>query len=204
MEILKSFGIYEIIAVFIPGIIAFYFVDRFYALNLFQNTNLLVIASLSYVLGQLLQGVARLIEGIYWKFWGGIPTVWILNKRKSVFSNEFRERIFKLFKDNYELELNEKNLFLIKEFANDDFRLQIFNTHYGLFRALSTISIIFLVGYLFRCRNLTDIAMAGVLLIIAIISLHRMHTFSIHYAKRLFSVFVEKSEKRHFKWVQKA
>ena len=191
MEILKSFGIYEIIAVFIPGIIAFYFVDRFYALNLFQNTNLLVIASLSYVLGQLLQGVARLIEGIYWKFWGGIPTVWILNKRKSVFSNEFRERIFRLFKDNYELELNEKNLFLIKEFANDDFRLQIFNTHYGLFRAISTIFIISLIGCLFKRK----ISVAVVLLILAIISFYRMHTFSIHYAKRLFSVFIEKSEK---------
>ena len=191
MEILRSFGIYETIAVFIPGVITLYFVDDFYCLNLLENSNFLILLAFSYVCGQLLQGISKLIESLYWKLWKGNPTEWMLSQQKNIYDNKLREKVLKSFKNEYGFELNHQNLFLIKEVANDDFRLQVFNTHYGLFRALGTIFAILVISYLLKSK----IAMAGTLLIITIISLHRMHTFSVHYAKRLFAVFIEKTEK---------
>lgn len=158
---------------------------------------------LSYIAGQLIQGLGNFLESVWWKLFRGVPTDWLRTRNNKVISLSQINKIEELIKNqlapsNFEsikkLSKNEwylltRQIYSIIEIVNKSKRIDVFNGLYGLNRGIATSFLIITIIYLFY-YGFTNISIIIVLLILFSLSLYRMHRFAIHYARELFVQFI--------------
>ncbi len=143
----------------------------------------------AYAAGQLVQAVGNYIEWAWWKLWGGMPSVLVLGG-KYVTADQHR-RILDAIRSggmsadpNLEKLPRVQRLAIVREMysvvvaAKRASRVDIFSGNYGLMRGLAA-AILILLGA-------QSLLVAGVLTIMLLLALQRMHRFSKHYAIELF------------------
>jgi len=148
----------------------------------------------AYAAGQLVQAVGNYIEWAWWKLWGGMPSVLVLGG-KYVTADQHR-RILDAIRSggmsadpNLEKLPRVQRLAIVREMysvvvaAKRASRVDIFSGNYGLMRGLAAAILILLGAAVATGQSLL---VAGVLTIMLLLALQRMHRFSKHYAIELF------------------
>jgi hypothetical protein len=157
-----------------------------------------VFAALAYVAGHLTQAVGNLLEGVYWRFWGGMPSDWV--RTGKMLSTKQYERLAATL----ESRVGTKDLATIapghwfpvtREIyaavaqAKRADRVEVFNGLYGLSRGIAAAGVILLLAVPFRDPRAWG-AMLG-LAVLTVVATYRMHRFGKTYARELFVQFLD-------------
>lgn len=213
MQALKL-NIYEFSMLLLPGCVFLYGLSLLYPIFGFdiQNNNNLSIGNLglflilSYILGHLIQGLGNIIEWIYGKTFGG-PTDWIRSGKGYILSEVQIKNLNKQLMQKLGLSFANKSadirkfdrktwgsitlqIYAAVRHAKANERVEIFNSNYGLFRGLS-VSLILLAITVYIRFGARQLIVSAILIGLTIISLYRMHRFSKHYARELFTQFLQ-------------
>ena len=208
----KDFSFYEFVGVIAPGTVFLVILFQAFpeAIKVFDAKNLSlgafgIFVIIAYTVGHLIQSIGNIIESLWWRIWGGMPTNWIINDKKCDYlSKEQLEALplkittvlsieAKLSLSDYEpkqwLPITRQIYAAVKQ-ANASERIDIFNGNYGFFRgiaaALATSLIMLIIKF--------DISNLWILLIIIasfVMAVARMHRFAKHYARELFVQFLQ-------------
>src|SRR5207302_129237 len=101
----------------------------------------------AYAAGQLVQGMGNLVELLWWRLWGGMPSKRVLSGR--YLSREQRKRLVESLKKdpkiNRDLEMADKaeyggivrEVYVVVSGAGKAARIDTFNGNYGLLRGLA-------------------------------------------------------------------
>jgi len=208
-KITTYFNPFEFKSIIIPGgyVLSFLLIthpslESFIATITFGGFSLFVF--LSFIVGQLINSLSYFQEKLFWYFFGGMPTDWVLGE------NRQKKRWAKILTETQLLKLDEliqKKLIIdLNSVHTNDYRAVVHqlrlnihndklqrlvdhNTHYCLHRALSTASAL-LAFYLFFIYAWT----IGIIIIICLfLFLYRMYKFGIYYARELFLQFINVS-----------
>ena len=213
---ISKFGLYDLIAAVIPGILFLWGVSMFSVSTDIPLTGGIVetsvLIALGYVTGLILQGIGQgLTEKILLKIWGGSPSARWLLPDDNKFSREYKSKIKKVVEDKYSIKANEEQskeaqlkrnqeIFYLcfnavdKEKLSD--RPQIFNAHYGLFRCLLTTFILlffFDLGVLLFGEPQNKSVIYGVLVFAVIgvvVSYFRTKKRGEDFAKSIYDLFL--------------
>lgn len=201
-----EFSFYDFVGVIAPGALVlvgatylFPAVGEFKSLPNIELGGLGVFAALAYVAGQLMQAVGNVIESIYWRSWGGMPSQWVL-KGKLLSASQFK-RLGDVANARFGIPdlgsadpkgwfstTREMNARVIS--AARDHRLNIFNGNYGLMRGIAAAALVLVVATLSTKGTAAWIA-ALLLAGAAGVALYRMHRFGVHYARELFVQYLD-------------
>jgi hypothetical protein len=161
----------------------------------------------SYVAGHLLQSVANLLEGPYWKLRGGWPSAWVRNGTKRLVAGEQRavlpdaiERILGLRISTLEGVGEREWDSIIRQMkaaledAERNRRVEVFNSNYGLFRGLVVAFLIDSV-LVALVRHWEGVPMIALLIVSVALALQRMDRFARHYSRELVAQFLQLARK---------
>ncbi len=101
----QKFDYYDAVAHLIPGtigcLVLLYFSDLLGVVlpkpQVGSLGGLGVGIALAYTIGHLLQSIASALEPLYYRIWGGKPSVRLLEKRSNLFSDEQRQQLIQEF-----------------------------------------------------------------------------------------------------------
>jgi hypothetical protein len=151
----------------------------------------------AYAAGQLVQGIGNLIEWLWWKPWGGIPSKRVLAGH--YLSPDQRKRLIEALKKdpkvNRDLATADKaeyggivrEVYAIISGAGKAARIDTFNGNYGLLRGLAAAFIALIAIALVLDK---DLYIVGALVILLALAIQRMHRVSVHYATELFTQYL--------------
>jgi|GEM_PF-2842215 len=208
-KITHYFNPFEFKSIIIPGgyVLSFLLIthpsiESFIATITFGGFSLFVF--LSFIIGQLINSLSYFQEKLFWYFFGGMPTDWLLRE------NRQKKRWAKILTETQLLKLDEliqKKLIIdLNNVHTNDYRAVVHqlrlnihndklhrlldhNTQYCLHRSLSTASAL-LACYLFFIYAWT----IGIILIIcSFLFSYRLYKFGIYYARELFLQFINTS-----------
>ncbi len=208
-KITHYFNPFEFKSIIIPGgyVLSFLLIthpslESFIATITFGGFSLFVF--LSFIVGQLINSLSYFPEKLFWYFFGGMPTDWVLGE------NRQKKKWIKILTETQILKLDaviQKKLIIdLNSLHSNDYRAVVHqlrlnihngklqrlvehNTNYCLHRSLSTASAL-LACYLFFIYAWT----IGIILIIcSFLFLYRMYKFGIYYARELFLQFINAS-----------
>ncbi len=208
-KITHYFNPFEFKSIIIPGgyVLSFLLIthpslESFIATITFGGFSLFVF--LSFIVGQLINSLSYFPEKLFWYFFGGMPTDWVLGE------NRQKKKWIKILTETQILTLDaviQKKLIIdLNSLHSNDYRAVVHqlrlnihngklqrlvehNTNYCLHRSLSTASAL-LACYLFFIYAWT----IGIILIIcSFLFLYRMYKFGIYYARELFLQFINAS-----------
>jgi len=211
----KEFSFYEFVGVIAPGSVLLIILVQLFpdSLKFFDAKNLSlgglgVFVIISYVIGHLIQSFGNLIENIWWKMFGGWPTIWIIQNGKCKYLSEEQlavipgkiSNILKLeMKKNLtEYDLKQwggitRQIYAAVKQAGASERIDIFNGNYGLFRGLASS---FALGLAILTTKTGFSNHEFQLLISAffLMAMARMHRFAKYYARELYVQFIQLRE----------
>ncbi len=161
----------------------------------FGELGLFVIVA--YAVGQLVQGIGNFVEWLWWMPFGGRPSERALSG-KFLGTEQYRRLTEELKKDakiNRDLATCDDGEYraIVSEVyatvagAGKAARVDIFNGNYGLLRGLAAAFLTLLVVALALAKGIYII---GCLVILLLLALQRMHRYSGHYAKELFTQYL--------------
>lgn len=151
----------------------------------------------AYAAGQLVQGVGNLVEWVWWKPWGGMPSRRVLGGH--YLTAEQRQRlIVALMMDphvNRDLATTDKaeyngivrEVYAVVASAGKGGRVDTFSGNYGLLRGLSAAFVVLIIVAVILGKGLFVVCVLVVLLLLAV---QRMHRFAVHYATELFTQYL--------------
>jgi len=151
----------------------------------------------AYAAGQLLQSIGNLVESVWWKPWGGLPSRRLLAGH--YLSAEQRKRLIEALKKDPKLsrDLTTTNrteyggivreVYAIVSGAGKAARVDTFNGNYGLLRGLAAAFVALIVV---ACALGKGPYTITVLAILFLLSIQRMHRFAVHYATELFTQYL--------------
>jgi hypothetical protein len=208
----KNFDFYEFTSILVPGAATIYIVSMLFP-DIASFTNLEavsvggfgVIIILAYATGHLVAALGNVFESAYWWAFGGRPTDWVRDPRKTFLAEDqsavLARRVAELFGLSKPKALSDWTdgswfglLVQIRaevDAGNKSGRVNTFNGNYGMFRGLA--------AGLLACIALAPfsktITVSGyvILIICAVLALLRMHRFGKHYACELFAQFIGRS-----------
>jgi hypothetical protein len=146
----------------------------------------------AYAAGQLVQAIGNYLEWIWWKLWGGMPSVRVFCGKH--LSADQHKRLLDALgpvlgdADPCRLPQSER-LAIVREIysevaaAGKAGRVDIFNGNYGLMRGLAAALVVTFILAIVAAKSMTILCVVAVLLLLA---LHRMHRYGCHYATELF------------------
>ncbi|PPQ20531.1 hypothetical protein CV770_03915 [Bradyrhizobium sp. AC87j1] len=170
-----------------------------------------VVLVVGYASGQLVAALGNMVDIVYWKLWGGLPSTWIVGPHPKLLSSAQLRKLDEMVRNELSIicaptsEQTPKDWFPISrqiysyvEAHRRPARLEAFNGSYGMNRGLCASSWCYaIVAYSASSENATYsicAAFAGA------IYLYRMHRFGVHYARELYVQFLTpapaKSDKR--------
>jgi hypothetical protein len=148
---------------------------------------------IAYMAGHTLQALGNLIEGLYWRAWGGTPTDWPITAPKRSDHKTAVDTLARLTgvkapkagkKTEWRSIVSAARAALYAKDVAD--RLQVFNATYGMFRGIvAALVIIAAIGWM--SRQVSPLVLYPTIFVIAVACLYRMHRFAVHYAGELFS-----------------
>lgn len=151
----------------------------------------------AYAAGQLVQGIGNLVEWLWWRPWGGMPSKRVLAGH--YLTPEQRKRLIEALKKdpkvNRDLETADKaeysgivrEVYAIVSTAGKTARVDTFNGNYGLLRGLAAAFLALIIVAIVVSEGLYVIAVLVILLLLAV---QRMHRFAVHYATELFTQYL--------------
>lgn len=196
----KDLSYYEFIALVIPSVVLLFSINYILTLRgggtLFDFSKIgesVIFLCFSYALGHIIQGVGNYFERIVWKYYGGMPTKWLLKPnrfQKRLLDSNISDKVKAKINADYG-EVNEGidyGILIYGKLFQKKLteRIDIFNGNYSLLRGLS-ISFIILSIYLFTNH---DYELGLMCLGCFYISLIRMIRFGKYYAKEIYLVYV--------------
>lgn len=210
---MSRFDFYEFAGVLAPGVafvvgmsLIFQEIGEFVQKPNFSLGDLGVIVIIAYITGHLLQGIGNILESIYWAFWGGRPTDWVRSKKHKLISEgqvldvgkrlkttlveEKVSTIHELSKNAWASITNE--MYGSIKAAELDARAHIFNGNYGLMRGIAAALLLIMVIMLVNDPASWKVA----LFVLAgfILAMFRMHRFGRHYAREVFTSYLNISQ----------
>lgn len=161
---------------------------------------------LAYAVGHLVQAVGNLIEAVWWKCWGGMPTNWLRTKPARLLAEQqislLQERLRKQpGLASFEIASSSlsdwhaitRQIYAAVAGAGRASRVDTFNGNYGLNRGLAA-GLLAVLAFL-PTQTTMDWRLVVCVLVGAGLALYRMHRFSRHYARELFVQFLQLSER---------
>ena len=151
---------------------------------------------IAYAAGQLVQAIGNGLERIWWKARGGMPSVRILCGE--YLSTEQHKRLLEALRprlgdaDPSKLPQSER-LAIVREVyaevagAGKASRVNTFNGSYGLMRGLAAAFVVTFALAIVASKGITVLGVLGMLFLLAI---SRMHRYGRHYATELFAQFL--------------
>jgi len=156
---------------------------------------------ISYAVGHLLAALGNVIENLYWRLKGGMPSNWIVGPNPRLLSSSQIAKIQALTASRLGLsvapfaELGESAWFPIFRQIYSDVerhgkpgRGDTFNGIYGLNRGLSTATLALAVAVLILAPDQWLVSVG--LLAVSAVYLYRMHRFGVHYAREIYNQFL--------------
>lgn len=155
----------------------------------------------AFVAGHLLQFLGNLIESVLWRFFGGMPTCWVLKSRQNLLSSKQRENLEKIIMHN-KAEAKLLNDFSAKEWypvvremyvllnkEGRTGRVDAFNRNYGLLRGIA--SAFLLLALLVIVKEPLDYKISLIILFFGIApALYRMFRFGRNYGRELLVEYI--------------
>jgi len=156
---------------------------------------------ISYAAGHLLAAVGNLIENLYWRSKGGMPSNWVVGTAPGLLSPTQITKVEALTASR--LGLKHPPLAEMKAAAWHPIYRQIysdvekhgkpkrgdtFNGIYGLNRGLCAAALVLALGILFEAPDQwrVSLAIAGA----GLVYLYRMQRFGVHYAREIYNQFL--------------
>ena len=206
---MKKFDHYEFTAILVPGVAVLFglvlLLPGFLGIVSITEITLgtfglsMVVA---YILGHMIQVAGTALESIWWKIFGGMPSDWIRTKPGSLLAPEQIELLQQSGRQCLGLpRLNMKSLTAAQWHAvtrqihaavagaGRAGRIETFNGNYGLNRGLAAASLLVAIAALIVTPVRYDIAVIAAL--VATTAACRMHRFARHYARELFTQFLQ-------------
>jgi hypothetical protein len=196
----KDLSYYEFVALVIPSVVMLFSMNYILVLQgngaLFDFSNIgesIIFLCFSYALGHIIQGIGNYFEKIVWKYYGGMPTKWLLKPnrfQKRLLDSNISDKVKAKINADYG-EINDEtdyglliyNKLFQKKLTE---RIDIFNGNYSLLRGLS-ITFITLSVFLFtNCDYKLGLICSGCFFI----SLKRMIRFGEYYAKEIYRAYI--------------
>lgn len=207
---MKQFDFYEFTGILAPGSlflagVVYLWPDTF-RFDTFKDVSvggLGIFVLLAYASGHLVQAVGNVIEWVWWKAFGGMPSDWVRTSPESLLAPVQAEKLRALIRERLHLEVPEQLSVLsqtawfsitrqIYAAVNTGGRVQrvdTFNGNYGLHRGLMAAAVILAILALFKEPMVIQLFVG--LLLVAMIAAARMHRFAKHYARELFVQFLQ-------------
>lgn len=214
---MKTFDFYEFTGVLTPGALVLYFVGRicpetapFIEAKNFTLGDLGLFVILAYVAGHLVQALGNVVERLYWKPFGGVPTDWVLKETQSLLAQQQVEALPDKLKEitgitlgKRLVDITNRNWFPITQqvyaavsAAGRAQRVDTFNGNYGMFRGIASAFILCAVfSMILHWPDGWPVSLA--LLSAGVLSLVRMHRFGTHFARELFVQFLQLNPERN-------
>ena len=211
----KEFSLYEFVDVIAPGSVLLIILVQLFpnSLKILKIKEISlggfgIFVIISYVLGHLIQTVGNVIESIWYKIYGGIPSSWIIREGKCDYLNSEQiklipEKIKKVLnietKDSlYDYDCNQwfaitRQIYSAVKQENATERIDIFDANYGFFRGIASSFAIGLVVLTIK-TGFAHYDMQLIILAFFIMAIVRMHRFAKHYAQELFVQFLQLKE----------
>jgi hypothetical protein len=204
----RTFDFYEYAGIVIPGAVLIMAV-----VWLFPDTRALfskegvtlgelgLFVIIAYAGGQLVQAIGNLLELLWWKPRGGMPSGRVLCGK--YLSAEQHKRLLDALRptlgdaDPSNLQQAQK-LAIVREIysevaaAGKAGRVDTFSGSYGLMRGLAAAFVVTFALAIVAAKGLTVLCVVAVLFLLAV---YRMHRYSCHYATELFTQFLAISKK---------
>ena len=210
---MKQFDFYEFTGILLPGaIVLTALVVLFPSWGLptlikdISVGGLGIFIVLAYAVGHLVQAVGNLIEAVWWKCWGGMPTNWLLTKparllaehQISLLQEHLRKQLGLASFDITSSSLSDwhaitRQIYAAVAGAGRAGRVDTFNGNYGLNRGLAAGLLAVLA--LLPTQTTMDWRLVVCVLVGAGLALYRMHRFARHYARELFVQFLQLPER---------
>lgn len=208
---MKSFDFYEFAGVLTPGAVVLYAVSLiipevapFFAAKEFTVGDLGLFVILAYVAGHLIQAVGNLLEKVFWKPFGGMPTNWLLRTDQELLHaaqvKKLTEQLHGLLGVGLEKPLPDlsvrewfpitRQIYAAVAAAGRAQRIDTFNGNYGMFRGIASAFVFAAVLNLFVHWPRgwpTSLALTAS----SALAVVRMHRFGVHYGRELFVQFLQ-------------
>lgn len=207
---MKQFDFYEFTGILAPGSlflagVVYLWPDAF-RFDTFKDISvggLGVFVLLAYATGHLVQGVGNVIEWLWWKAFGGMPSDWVRTSPESMLARAQTEKLRALLRERLHLEVPEqlsafsqtawvsitRQIYAAVNAAGRAQRVDTFNGNYGLHRGLMAAAAILAVLALLKEPVMLQLFCG--LLLVAVVAAARMHRFAKHYARELFVQFLQ-------------
>lgn len=207
---MKQFDFYEFTGILTPGALFLsglvYLWPEATRIDSFKDLSvggLGIFVLLAYVAGHLVQTVGNIIEWVWWKIFGGMPTDWIRSGKKHLLAPAQLQKLHTVIQARLGLSLPEnledltsgawygitRQVYAAIAGAGRATRVDTFNGNYGLHRGLFAAAL--LIACLSLISPVTSEFMTGLLVGIAVLASSRMHRFAKHYARELFVQFLQ-------------
>jgi hypothetical protein len=156
----------------------------------------------AYAAGQLVQAIGNYLEWIWWRSWGGMPSVRVFCGKYLSADQHKRllDALGPLLRDADPCRVPQsERLAIVREIysevatAGKAGRVDIFNGNYGLMRGLAAALVVIFVLAIIASKGLAVLCMLAVLFLLAA---HRMHRYGRHYATELFIQFLSLRKKQ--------
>jgi hypothetical protein len=208
----SSFDQYEIVAVVTPGAAMLFGILLEWRPDFLANAgketglgDLGLFAIAAFVAGQILQAIAEVLDHLFWRCFGGLPTDWVVWCEHSPLAKEQRARLQERVKtelggkhklsdylgdksrwrwnrDEWHAVTRQINVAVSR--AQRTARIEVFNRTYGLMRGIAVaLAILGVVYWIVDERH----ALAGIpILVLSAFAGFRFYLFAKNYARELF------------------
>ena len=209
MELKKDFDLYEFVGIIIPGFLALFScsisipeVKNFIWSKDISASLLGIVILLSYPAGQIVQLLGNILEKIWWKFWKGMPSNWVIQEKPKLLSKEqivqLETKVSSMLGGNRDLssipptewypivrQINAR-----VEISGANKKVETLLGMYGLNRGIAA-AMLFHSGLWSMFQGMTDLRYIALFVILFVFGLIRMHMFGVNYARELFVRFIE-------------
>ena len=154
----------------------------------------------AYALGHGVAAGGNLLEGLWWWFFGGMPSNWVVTKRRhSLLTDQQLDRLRDQLRTALNLEVADVRTLAVKDWkpifhqiyrfvlANSAGRVETFNGNYGLNRGIATALLLLAVATLF---STVPIGFAAGFFVASWIYVYRMYRFGVHFAREVLMCFL--------------
>jgi hypothetical protein len=208
---MRQFDFYEFTGILVPGATAVAGVLMLVpglmpmsAVKDFSIGGFGLLVVLAYVAGHLVQAIGNLVEWLWWKAWGGMPTDWVRTTPTNLLAEAQISTLPKAIAEQLKLadvdirKTSREQWYSIThqigaavDAAGRGSRVQTLNGNYGLNRGLTAALVVVLVVAL-TAKPADWVVLGGLSAGIGL-ALARMHRFGKHQARELFVQFLQLS-----------
>ncbi len=201
---MRDFDFYEFTGILVPGVIVLTGislliepVQRLFQPDTMPVGGLGLFLILAYAAGHLVQTVGNVIEKGWWGLQGGMPTDWVTKMNQRFLADEqlalLESKVQELTRSNVSIKAVDRRswrsitrqIYANVAGAGRSQRVDTFNGNYGLNRGVMA-SLLTLVVVTIAVHGLGAWRVEVGLLVVALVSLYRMHRFGRRYARELF------------------